>query len=113
MRYDAHQLLEALKKDGMRWLVLAFCLITAGCIARGPQFTFQRDENPLNVPEGSIGVIPPVLGNTQVINVGSARMASAHFSIFIAVTPVSQNIVQGEEFRMANSTLAIGAQNLK
>lgn len=104
MRYDAHQLLL--------WFILALFLAT-GCIARGPQFNVQRDQNPLDVPEGSIGVIPPLLGNAQTFNIGSAQMASDHFSISASVVPVSQNIIQGEEFRMANTSLAIGAQNLK
>lgn len=121
MDYNKSQISEASKKafplhfflrslTNMRWLVLI--LLFTGCISRTPLFSIQRDDNPLNIPAGSVGVIPPVLQNLQGLNTGTV-MTSDHFSLFGVMSPISQNTLSGNEFRMTTSTLAIGAQNLK
>ena len=92
--------------------IFLFCLLLTACVGTGPHFAFERDDGVFEVPGGSIGEIPPVLETVHLFTYGSAEMASARYSLFGVVSPVSQNKMRSTTFQMTNSMLAIGAHGL-
>ncbi len=77
---------------------------SAGCIASGPNLSFDRPEE---APPGAIPGVPRASQSISFFGSGSLLLQSENFKGYANVSPFSQGLIEGDQFRMLSPSIAI------
>lgn len=101
---------------GSHLTILLLCIgLSAGCIARGPQLTFDRNQGGGEVvPPGSIGEVPPLLSPISVFEgAGSSYSSSSQHTLTGNIGSSTLTVTKSNKYRMVGASLTIGAQKIR